>query len=118
MCPIGRDDADIYLLIEKSLTANLLYVLLKRLQGEFGLVGIDSAKVFANKLLVLEMFRCLNPLDGGVELEYRLMANLWCRLHFPLIEPLTGELHDGLVHAVLYLQECHLLGVVFHDALH
>ena len=53
-----------------------------------------------------------------VVIQYAAVFDLWCTLHLAPVEPVAGESHDFIVHAVLDFQQGYYLGLVFGDALH
>ena len=60
----------------------------------------------------------VNPSHGNVEVEDGAVFDFGGRFDLIAVEPVGGEAHDFLVHAVLHLQEGDGFGMVFHDAFH
>ena len=96
---IWRDDAHIDALVEQALLADALKVVLQDIEREPGLGFVDTAIALAHKLLserqrLAILFLCViltiwfisklssvNPLHGGVEVEYAAEAHFGGALH-------------------------------------
>ena len=60
----------------------------------------------------------VDPGHGDVEVEDGAVFHFGGRFDLVAIEPVGGEAHDLVVHAVLHFEEGDCLGVVFYDAFH
>ena len=129
LCAVGRDDAHVDALLEDARLANLREVLLQHFHGLCCLEAVDSAERFADELLVAG--RCVGlvaigggvggealPLHRHVVVEDAAVAHLWGALHLAAVEPVGGEAHDFLVHAVLHAEQGDGLGVVVDESFH
>ena len=123
---VGRDDAHVDALVEHTLAPYLVKVGLERVESIACLALVDATEVVAHKLLAEGSVGIFtvdggvghNPLDGVVVVEDASEAHIGRRLHAALIEPVAGEAHNLLVHAILGLQQGDSLGMIAHDALH
>ena len=57
-------------------------------------------------------------MHGDVEVEDAAVLHVGRTCHLPVVEPIRRELHDGVVHAVLYFEQCHTFRHVLHDTFH
>ena len=119
---VGRDDTNVDALVQHALFANLLEIPLQRVERQLGLGFVDAPEALAHKLLggrrALVVDRGLPPLYGNVVVQYATVFHRRRTLHLSVVEPVAGEPHNLFVHAILYLQQAHLVGMVLHDALH
>ena len=112
LCTVGRDDTYVDLLVEDTLLADLGIIVAQRVEREQCLAFVDASEALTNELLtevglVGAYFhvRRVDPLHRYVVVEDATVGCLWCAFHLTAIEPVGAEAHDGIVHAVLYLQE-------------
>ena len=89
-----------------------------RVVGVIGIIGVLGIIGIIGIIGVLGELRGIDPGHGDVEVEDAAEFHFGGTLHLIAIEPVAGETHDLLVHAVLQLQQGDRFGVVLHDALH
>ena len=110
------------MLVQDTLFSDFLEILLQGVECQQGFCLVDTSEVLAHKLLgrrrALVVVGGAFPLDGYVVVEDSPVPHRWCALYLAVVEPVAREAHDLVVHAVLYLQQVDLVGVVLHDALH
>ena len=118
LCSIGRDDAHIDALVEQTLFADALEVMLKGFERQCSLLFINTTERIANKLLMHLLSAGVNPLDGNIQIEYSTILHIGSTLHLTIIEIVGREAHDVFVHAVLRLQQTDSRGFCLYQMLH
>ena len=131
---IGRDDAHIQPLVQHPRLADLLKILLQRLQRQLRLRPVEKGEAFWTMSLMGLIspigsigpispispigLSSVYPLHRHIEVEYRAVLHLGRTLHLVAIEPVAREPHNLLVHAILHLQQRHHLGLLLGNTLH
>ena len=111
LCAIRRDDANVYPLFKNASLSDFCEVLLQLIQRQFCFYLVNTSKRFTDELFVDIEVGGVYPDHWQIIVQDATVLYLRSRLYFSAIEPVAGEPHDLLVHAVLHLQQQYIPSV-------
>ncbi len=118
--PVRGNDAEVDAFVEHPVRPDTPHIVLDSLQREFGLLFVDTAKAFADKLFVTVVIEvaCVNPGRRRVQIENTPVAHVGGGFHAVGVEPMRGKGHQRLVHPVLHIEQGDGFGPVADNPFH